>query len=113
LAELHSPQVKMVFDTYHLCQDSSVLYQLPAFIHQIAVVHLGDCKRPPSNEQNRCHLGAGQLPLRQAIQALQLAGYQGDYDVELMGEDIEACNYAELLAHSYDFFQDCMAKIVV
>ena len=40
------------------------------------------------------------MPLRQIIAALQAAGYNGDYDVELMGEDIERMCYRELL-------QDC------
>ena len=42
----------------------------------------------------------GVLPLRQIVAALQTAGYDGDYDVELMGEDIERMCYRELL-------QDC------
>ena len=104
LDEVGDSRIKIVYDTYHLCQNEEDLVLLPEIVDRIAVVHLGDSKEPPTNEQNRCRLGEGRIPLHKVIQTLEDAGFNGHYDVELMGEDIEACNYIELLQHCRSFF---------
>ncbi len=38
------------------------------------------------------------IPLDCLVGALERAGYDGYYDVELIGEEIESCDYAALLA---------------
>jgi sugar phosphate isomerase/epimerase len=72
-------------------------------------VHLGDCKQQPDGEHNRSRLGEGAIPLREIISALSAAGYDGYYDVELLGEEVEAVDYRELLEHSKRAFQQLLA----
>ncbi len=74
-------------------------------VGQTAIVLLGDSRQPPDREQNRCRLGEGTLPLKEIIGRLTDAGYDGYFDVELMGEELEAADYRELLEHSRDTFQ--------
>jgi sugar phosphate isomerase/epimerase len=100
IEKVASPQVKMVFDTYHLGQDPATVARIPELARHVAIVQLGDARRPPSGEQNRCRLGEGTLPLREIIAALKAAGYDGYYDVELLGEEIEATDYFSLLDHA-------------
>jgi sugar phosphate isomerase/epimerase len=95
-----SPRLKLAFDTYHLGQDHQVVDRLNEVADRIAVVHLGDCKTPPRDEQNRSRLGEGAIPLKGIVAALIGAGYDGFYDVELIGEDIEAADYRDLLEQS-------------
>jgi len=109
LDEIDSPRVKLAFDTYHLGQEEGVVQRLAEVAGRIAVVHLGDTRQPPTHEQNRCLLGEGTLPLREMIAALTAAGYDGFYDVELIGEDIEQRDYDELLAHSVRAFEQLTA----
>jgi hypothetical protein len=71
-------------------------------------VHLGDGLCPPDCEQSRHCLGDGTLPLSCIVGALQRAGYNGYFDVELMGEAIEACDYQQLLERSKQAFQQLM-----
>jgi len=99
-----SSHLKIAFDTYHLCQDDFQVSVLPDLVPRIAVVQLGDSKQPPVSEQNRCRLGEGGLPLEQVVSALSQAGYDGCYEVELMGEEIETTDYHELLAQSKETF---------
>jgi sugar phosphate isomerase/epimerase len=99
------PRVKMVFDTYHLGLSADLLDRLPTLVDRIALVQLGDAKSPPNGEQNRCRLGDGILPLTQILQVLAAAGYEGYYDVELLGEDIEPLDYDDLLRHSKAAFE--------
>jgi len=92
--------VKLVLDTYHFGLDPALLERLSELASRIAVVHLGDCRQPPEKDQNRCPLGEGAVPLAAIISALSQHGYDGYYDVELIGEDVEASDYHQLVEHS-------------
>ena len=46
VAAIGSPQLKLVFDTYHLGWDRSIIDQLGKITQQIAIVHLGDGDAP-------------------------------------------------------------------
>jgi sugar phosphate isomerase/epimerase len=95
-----SPRLKLAFDTYHLCQNGSTLSTLREIVGHIAIVQLGDAKEPPQGEPNRSPLGEGKLPLADVVCTLEKAGYQGFYDVELIGEEIERADYQQLVAQS-------------
>ncbi len=103
------PRVKLAFDTYHLGHDICHV-RLAEWAPAIAIVHLGDSRATPSGEMNRCRLGDGIVPLREIVAALLAGGYRGDFDVELLGEEIETADYDELIGHSKDAFEkllDC------
>jgi sugar phosphate isomerase/epimerase len=100
LARFRGEPIQLVFDTYHLGHDAAIVARLPEIAQHVAIVHLADGKSPPAREQNRALLGTGCLPLREITAALANAGYDGYYDVELVGEEIESADYLELLEHS-------------
>lgn len=103
-----SEQVKIVFDTYHLGQDPEVVARIPEIVGQVAVVQLGDALQPPTTEQNRCRLGEGNVPLKEIVDAFTAAGYDGFYDVELLGEELETVDYDSLLQHAKEAFQQLL-----
>ncbi|HTU24724.1 MAG TPA: sugar phosphate isomerase/epimerase family protein, partial [Pirellulales bacterium] len=106
--EIAHPRLKLAFDTYHLGHDPKVLDDIARVAPHVAIVHLGDSRQPPTCEQSRQRLCEGVLPLRQIVAALQSAGYDGDYDVELMGEDIEQMCYRQLLQDCRRAFADLL-----
>lgn len=106
LQELDNSQLKLVFDTYHFGRDESVIEQLPQLASHIAIVQLADGKQQPMGEQNRCRLGEGSIPLDAIISRLLRGNYDGMFDIKLMGEEIEACDYSELIAHSQRVFEE-------
>lgn len=106
LQAVGSPQVKMVFDTYHLGQDPAIVTRIAQVAPHIGIVELGDARQPPQGEQNRCRLGEGCLPLREIVAALKSASYDGYYSVELLGEEIETSDYDDLLQHARSAFAD-------
>ncbi len=108
LQALSHPHLKLAFDTYHLGHNPRVVEEIAAIARHIAIVHLGDSRKPPTIEQSRQRLCEGILPLRQIVAALQTAGYDGDYDVELMGEDIERVCYRELLKDCRQAFTELL-----
>ena len=97
IGAIGSPHVKMVLDTYHLGQESRLVERIGSMVPEIALVQLGDARRPPIGEQNRCRLGEGVVPLAEIVAALKAGGYDGYYDVELLGEELESVDYALLL----------------
>ena len=75
-------------------------------VRERSLTHHADGREPPSGEPNRCPLGDGTIPLRAIVRALLTAGYSGYFEVELMGEEIEAADYRDVLARSVATFRD-------
>jgi sugar phosphate isomerase/epimerase len=100
LDSIDSPFLKLTFDTFHWGREPGIVQRIAALAPRIGIVHLGDSVTPPDHEHNRHRLGAGTLPLPCIFKALRQAGYDGYFDVELMGEDIESCDYRQLLEGS-------------
>lgn len=97
----NSQQLKLVYDHYHfpeLIENPALMADL---VPHLALVQLGDARRPHTADQERCPLGEGVLPVWDTMSALQFAGYAGCFDVELMGAEIEAADYEQLLADTY------------
>jgi sugar phosphate isomerase/epimerase len=94
------PQLRLVFDAYHLGQDPKIVERVDELVPLIALVQLGDARVPPNGEQNRCRLGDGNLPLKEIVAGLIQGGYGGYFDIELMGEDLDCPDYLELIAQS-------------
>jgi len=110
LDAVNHDHVKFVLDTYHLGWDSQLTKRIPQIVPRLALVQLGDAKAPPQGDQDRCRLGEGALPLREIVDALSAAGYNGFYDVELLGEELEHADYRDLLRHAKKAFAELVEK---
>ncbi len=97
---LDSDALKIVFDTYHLGMEPDLLSRLPELVPRIALVHLGDARRPPRGEQDRCPLGRGIIPLPEILRCLHEHGYAGSYELELIGQEMEDHSYWDVLDDS-------------
>ncbi len=100
LSTIDRSNLGIVFDCYHMAQDQNVMDWLPSIVPFIRLVQIGDAKSAPVGEQNRCLIGEGIVPVRGIIETIERYGYEGFYEVELMGEDIEHYEYNEVLSHS-------------
>jgi len=100
------PRFKLVFDAYHWGHEPETLQRLSEFVQQAALIQLGDARERPKGEPNRAPLGEGELPLAQIIDAALKAGYDGFFEVELLGEEIEVIDYEQLLTQSKQAFQE-------
>jgi len=107
LSKCDSPALGIALDTYHWGHCPLLLERLSQLAPRLALVQLGDSHAPPPRgEQNRCQLGDGTIPLCEIVQRLTAAGYDGFFEVELMGEEIEAADYREVLARSVRTFNE-------
>jgi sugar phosphate isomerase/epimerase len=109
IREINHPHIKLAFDTYHLADGDDILAEIDQLVDLTAIVHLGDGKRVARDEQNRCPLGEGYVPLQEIITRFSQCGYTGYYDVELMGEDVEAIDYSDLIAQSLAVCEQLLA----
>lgn len=100
-----SPNLKMVFDAFHFGHDEAVLANLSEIVPHIALVQLGDRLTAHNIDQDRCPLGEGVVHFSELLSKLTEAGYEGDFDVELAGQDIERHNYEKLLTISKQAFE--------
>ena len=111
LDEMNHPCLKLAIDTYHLGRDDEFRLKLEALAEDIAIVHLADGRGQPKEDQQRCPLGEGEIPLAEILSALATAGYNGDYDVELLGEEIEQLDYDTLLRQTITAFDKLMSAV--
>jgi sugar phosphate isomerase/epimerase len=110
--EYRSSALKIALDTYHWGHRAELLDRLPKLTPHLALVQLGDGRERPSREPNRYPLGEGVLPLAQIVAVLAAAGYEGDYELELMGEEIESADYEQVILGSARKFAEWMAETV-
>ena len=97
VASIGAQNLGIVFDSYHLAQDENVMEWLPSIVPYVRLVQLGDAKGAPVGEQNRCLLGRGRVPIQSIVSTFESIGYDGFYEVELFGEEIEHLEYGDVL----------------
>ncbi len=101
LVEKHrSDSLKISLDTYHFPLEGWDADRLGELIPHLAVVHVGDYVEPRGIDLARVPLGEGTAPLATTLGTLAGAGYDGSFDIKLLGPEIEASDYHELLAQS-------------
>ena len=111
IEEYGSPSLKIAYDTYHFPVHGREREMLRRIAPHIGIVHLSDRRQAPTSEQNRCLLGDGSLDLSDIVGTLQQGGYTGDYDVKLIGTEVESYDYWTLLEQSQIAF-DQLAPIL-
>ncbi|TWU40357.1 Inosose isomerase [Novipirellula aureliae] len=95
-----SPSLGLVLDTYHVGMDEEVVRWLPDVVPHLHLVQLGDARHSPLGEMNRCLLGDGCVPIRTILDTLREQEYDGPYEIELIGEDVESLSYESILDHA-------------
>lgn len=95
-----SPCLKMAFDTYHFPLQGAGLSELECLTPHIGLVQLADAHTPHGIDLDRCPLGEGGVPVEKLVHTLMRCGYEGYFDAELMGQDVEAMPYTQLLDHT-------------
>jgi sugar phosphate isomerase/epimerase len=109
IGSYESEALGIALDTYHWGHQPILFERLQDVIPRLALVQLGDGREPPRGEPDRCLLGEGTIPLREIVHRLTAEGYHGYFEIELMGEEIEAADYRDVLTRSIRTFNDWMS----
>lgn len=80
------PEAGLLFDTWHLWNDPGLLDAIPRHAHRIAGVHVADWREPTRSTNDRVFPGEGVAPLGRILAALERAGWDGFYDVEIFSD---------------------------
>jgi sugar phosphate isomerase/epimerase len=106
IEEFDTPLIKLAYDTYHFSLGARNRQALKRIAPHIGIVHLGDRRTRPTIDLERCPLGQGRLPLSEIVRALLDAGYNGPFDVKLIGSEIQPSEYWILLEQSQGVFAE-------
>ena len=79
--------VGVMFDVWHLWDDPVVEDDIAAHIDRIAGVHVCDWREPPRGFADRVLPGAGAAGVPRLLGALERAGWDGFYDLEIFSDN--------------------------
>jgi sugar phosphate isomerase/epimerase len=90
LEEARRPSVGIMFDTYHLWDTPTVLEDVAQHVDRLTGVHVADYREPARSDSDRVLPGDGVADLRRVLDALDRAGWDGFYDIEIFsGAELE------------------------
>jgi sugar phosphate isomerase/epimerase len=100
-----SSWLRLALDTYQWCGDIEIFRRLPEFIPLTSIIQVADAGSGDLWEPNRILPGLGHLPIAAFLTQAIEAGYDGAFEIELWGEEVESWDYDELLRQSYQALQ--------
>ena len=87
VAEIGSGAVGIQFDVWHLWNTPDLLDELERHFHLIAAVHVNDWREPTRGWADRVLPGDGAADLPAILGALDAAGWDGFYDLEIFSDN--------------------------
>lgn len=79
--------VGIQFDVWHLWNAPGLLDEIPRYADRIAGVHVNDWRQPTRGWADRVLPGAGAADVPAILGALDAAGWDGFYDLEIFSDD--------------------------
>jgi sugar phosphate isomerase/epimerase len=87
LDEADHPALGIQFDTWHVWNTPNVVEQIAAHAHRFVGVHVADWREPTRTWCDRVLPGDGAADLPALLGALEAAGWDGFYDVEIFSDN--------------------------
>jgi len=111
------PALGIQFDTWHLWNTETLYDDIAREVHRFAGVHVADCREPTRGWADRALPGDGCSGIPPILRALDDAGWDGLYDIEIFSDDgtfeseypdsFWAAPPEETLAHAVAAFERC------
>ena len=99
--------VGLVLDLYHVGLEADVYESLERVAERVALVQLADRRVTQGQfDDLRVQLGNGDIQLERWIRDLEQFGYQGFYEIELMGPEFEHQAYDQTLLQSVEWLKE-------
>ena len=100
-----SPFVGVVFEVNNAWVERGLYRNIAERWRRFFVVQVDDFKLGTLCTPERVVLGDGDIPLRRILHAIRDAGYDGYYDIELLGPAIEEEGYESVVPRAIRAFQ--------
>ena len=104
--DLGSPWLGVVLELNNAWSERALYDNLRQRTDRIAIVQVSDFKVGTMCASERVVIGDGDIPLRRICAALAAAGYDGWYDVELLGPAIEREGYDSVVPRALARFRE-------
>jgi len=103
--EIDSPWLGVVLEVNNAWIEPRLYENIAERTRLIAVVQVNDFKVGTTQASDRVVMGDGDIPLRRICRALEAAGYDGWWDIELLGPRIEAEGYESVVPRALAAFE--------
>src|SRR5262249_42012150 len=104
--EMRSPWLGVVLELNNAWIERRLYANIRGRTDRIALVQVSDFKVGTMTASARVVPGDGDIPLRRILGALAAAGYDGWYDIELIGPAIETEGYASVVPRAIARFRE-------
>lgn len=112
IRDYDDPWLKLAFDAYEFAWEASNVDLVIDHVEDLAVVALADGARPPVHEQHRLPLGEGRLPIADLVERLVAAGYDGCFELDLVGALFDRPCYRDLIQASTEYWSEAVGSVV-
>lgn len=103
---IDAPEVGVVLELNNAWIERGLDANIRTRTGRIAVVQVSDFKVGTLRASERVMIGDGDIPLRRLVHGLCAAGYQGWYDIELLGPAIDAEGYDAVIPRALARFRE-------
>src|SRR5581483_8805272 len=94
---IRSPYLGIWLDMYHIWWDNTILEQIPRARGHIFGVHVNDWKKDTKSLTDWGIPGEGVIPLQPLLSAIEAAGWNGIYSVEIFSDSTTPEQYPDVL----------------
>lgn len=86
--EVDDPAIGIFFDVYHVWHEVGILDQIKRAKGKIVGCHICDFKRINYHIGDRVFMGDGVIPIKELLKALEEAGWNKWYDIEIISNEL-------------------------
>ena len=100
-----SPYFTVCFETNNAWIERRLYENIRRRTGRIGLVQINDFRAGTTCTPSRAPLGDGIIPLERILDSFEGAGYDGYYDIGLVGPEIEEMGYEQAVARSLEFLR--------
>ena len=101
----------VVIDLYSAWYERGLEELVRNHIDLVALVQIGDYALGTFDMPNRCAIGEGDIPVERLMKMVLDAGYEGAFDLEILGPKVEEEGYRAPIARSLDRASEILERL--
>jgi sugar phosphate isomerase/epimerase len=103
--------IGLVVDVYSSWYERDLAATVAKNIDLVVLCQIGDFKLGTFDIPNRCAIGEGDIPVERLVAMMLAAGYEGAFDLEILGPPLEEEGYFAPIARSLERASEMLARL--